>query len=178
MRLTGERIELREFEPKDVPAVVAWNSDPEVVRFMTWDLGDRVRAERFVQQVRASAAERPRNNYELAMVELETERVVGAAGLRVQNWEHRRADIGYVLRRDLWGRGYTTEAVNMLIAFGFDLGMHRIEATCHPQNRASSRVMERAGMCFEGKLRHYQFVRGEWWDALLYSIVAPDPANI
>jgi [ribosomal protein S5]-alanine N-acetyltransferase len=174
MKLAGTLIELREYEPADAEAMVAWTSDAEVVRFMTWETGDRPRAERFLQQTMATAAERPRSTYELAMIERSSGRVVGGAGLRVRNWEHRRADIGYVLRRDRWGRGYTTEAAGLLISLGFDLGMHRVEATCHPDNRGSSRVMEKAGMTYEGRMRHYQFVRGEWWDALLYAIMGDE----
>jgi [ribosomal protein S5]-alanine N-acetyltransferase len=172
MKLGGSLVELREYRSDDGEAMTAWTSDPEVVRFMTWETGDRARAERFLQQTMASAAERPRGSYELAMVERSTGQVVGGAGLRVRNWEHRRADLGYVLRRDRWGLGYTTEAAGLLIAFGFDLGMHRIEATCHPDNRGSSRVMEKVGMRYEGCLRGFHFVRGEWWDSLLYAIVA------
>jgi RimJ/RimL family protein N-acetyltransferase len=86
---------------------------------------------------------------------------------------NRRADIGYVLRRDRWGRGYITEVVKLLITFGFELGLERIEATCHPGNRASARVMEN-GLRFEGRMRHVNHVDGEWWDALLFAIVTDD----
>ena len=67
-----------------------------------------------------------------------------------------------------------SDAVSLLIALGFELGMHRIEATCHPDNRASARVMEKNGMRFEGRMRHVQCVHGQWWDALLYAVVVDD----
>ena len=75
-----------------------------------------------------------------------------------------------------------SDAVSLLIVLGFELGLHRIEATCHPDNRASARVMEKNRMRFEGRMRHVHCVRGEWWDALLYAIVAegealPDQVN-
>ena len=108
------------------------------------------------------------------MVERASGLIVGGAGLRVRDWRDRRADLGYVLRRDRWGRGYTTDAVRLLVALGFELGMHRIEATCHPDNRASARVMEKNGLRFEGHMRHVHLVRGQWWDSLLYAILAGD----
>ncbi len=48
---------------------------------------------------------------------------------------------------DLWGGGYTTEAVRALLQFGFaGMGLHRIWAACHPDNVGSRRVMEKCGM--------------------------------
>jgi RimJ/RimL family protein N-acetyltransferase len=172
--LQGRRIELREFTLEDVDAVVAWSGDPAVTRHLTWEGGGRGSALSFLRYLIGESTRQPRQAFELAMVELESGEVVGAAGMRVRNWQHRRADVGYVLRRDRWGRGYTTEAVGLLIELGFELGMHRIEATCHPDNRASARVMEKNGMRYEGRLRHLHHVRGEWRDSLLYAIVAGD----
>src|SRR5437879_3288550 len=103
--------------------MTGWTSDPEVVRFLTWDVGDHARAVQFIEQKIAQAAERPRAVYEMAMVERTTGLVVGSAGIRVRNWNHAQADLGYVLRRDRWGRGYMTEAVKLLIDMGLELGM-------------------------------------------------------
>lgn len=175
--LRGRRIELREFTLEDADAVVTWSSDPAVTRYLTWEEGDRDRALGFLRFLITESARQPRETFELAMVERESGLVVGAAGLRVRNWQHRRADVGYVLRRDRWGRGYTTEAVGLLLGLGWELGMQRIEATCHPDNRASARVMEKNGMRYEGLLRHLHHVRGEWRDSLLYAIVAGDSAD-
>jgi RimJ/RimL family protein N-acetyltransferase len=170
----GDVIELREVRFEDADAVLAWTSDPEVLRHVAWETGDRQRAETFVRAAIASAREQPRSVFELAIVELSTGQVVGACRLCVKAWLHRRADIGYILRRDRWGRGYASEAASLLLGLGWDLGMHRIEATCHPDNAASARVLEKAGMRLEGRLRDYTYVRGEWWDALLYAVLADD----
>jgi RimJ/RimL family protein N-acetyltransferase len=170
--LRGRLVELREFSIDDADAMLVWSGDPAVTHYLTWDPGDRDRALSFVRYLVTEAARQPRQSFELAMVERATGEVVGAAGMRVRDWQNRRADVGYVLRRDRWGRGYTTEAVGLLLAFGFELGMHRIEASCHPDNRGSSRVMEKNGMRYEGRLRDTHYVRGEWRDSLLYAIIA------
>jgi RimJ/RimL family protein N-acetyltransferase len=174
VKRTGRLVELREYTPDDAAAMTSWTSDPRVVRFLTWEVGDHAGALQFIKQKIAEAEEHPRVVYELAMVERATGLLVGSAGLRVRDWQHRRGELGYVLRRDRWGRGYTTEAVRLLIALGFELGLHRVEATCHPDNGASARVMEKTGMRFEGRMRQIQCVRGEWWDALMYAIVVGD----
>jgi [ribosomal protein S5]-alanine N-acetyltransferase len=71
------------------------------------------------------------------------------------------------------GHGYATEATCRLLAFGFDeLGLHKISATCDPENRASVAVLTKCGMHQEGVLRDHAYVRGEWRDRLLLSVIA------
>jgi len=65
-----------------------------------------------------------------------------------------------------------TETVKRVIDFGFsELGLHRIYATLAPENVASARVLEKAGMRREGHLRKHRYIKGEWRDSLLYAIL-------
>jgi len=64
------------------------------------------------------------------------------------------------------------EAVCVVIRFGFEgLGLNRIQARCKVVNVGSARVMEKAGMAFEGVLREYSFSKGEYLDLKMYSIL-------
>jgi RimJ/RimL family protein N-acetyltransferase len=54
------------------------------------------------------------------------------------------------------------------------VGLHRIFATCDSENRASARVLEKAGMQLEGRKRSHLFVKGRWRDSLLYAILEED----
>jgi RimJ/RimL family protein N-acetyltransferase len=93
--------------------------------------------------------------------------------LRVVSSEHRRGEIGYVLAREFWGHGYATEAARRLLTFGFDeLDLHKITATCDPENRASVAVLTKNGMYQEGVLRDHVYVRGQWRDRLLFGVIA------
>ena len=169
------QITLREFQDGDVDAVTAWVSDPAVTRFMTWDPGDRARAAAWLRQVEADATALPRTSWELAAVEVATGLVVGAGRLTVRDAQHRCGDIGYVLRRDRWGRGLGSEVARQLVERGFErVGLHRIEATCDVENVASARVLEKAGLRLEGRLRERYQIRGEWRDSLLYAALARD----
>lgn len=70
--------------------------------------------------------------------------------------------MGYTLHRHHWGRGYATEVAGLLLRVGFEqLGLERVAATCDPQNIASARVREKAGLCYKGRLR----------DSLRYAIL-------
>lgn len=74
------------------------------------------------------------------------------------------------------GRGYATEAALALLAHAFGtLGLHRIVATCQPQNTPSVRVMEKLGLRREAHFRKcMRAPGGGWWDEYLYALLEED----
>lgn len=109
------------------------------------------------------------------VVRADIDLVIGSIEVRMLSSLHRQGEFGYVFRRDHWGRGYATEAARAMLAFGFaGLGMERISATCDPDNLASARVLTKAGLRYEGRMRHHQNIRGRWRDSLLFAVVAGD----
>lgn len=86
-----------------------------------------------------------------------------------------KAEIGYWLARDAWGKGLMTEATQAVVAFAFDqLGLHRLYATTHIDNRASQRVLEAVGFLKEGVLRKHERVQGDWSDSVIYGLLSTD----
>jgi ribosomal-protein-alanine N-acetyltransferase len=170
-----ERLLLREFRAEDEAAIHAYASDPEVVRLMIWGPNTPEQTRAFLQTTLKSQDQWPRPFVELA-IELKPERrMIGSIGLRVKDEANRAADIGYVLARDHWGRGYMTEAGRAILdaAFG-QLKLHRVWATCDPRNRASYRVMEKLGMRREAHLIKDVLEKGEWRDSYLYAVLAEE----
>jgi ribosomal-protein-alanine N-acetyltransferase len=97
--------------------------------------------------------------------------LVGTCDLRISR-EHGRGELGYWLRRACWGRGLVPEAVRAVIRHGFEHeGLERIQARCAVENAASARVMEKAGMSYEGTLRRYERIGGELRDMKFYAIL-------
>ena len=81
----------------------------------------------------------------------------------------RGAHIGYWIDRSYAGRGYTTQAVNLLTEYGFSvLALHRIEINLRPENAASRRVAEKAGYVFEGERPRYLHIDGDWRDHISF----------
>jgi [ribosomal protein S5]-alanine N-acetyltransferase len=81
----------------------------------------------------------------------------------------RGAHIGYWIDRSYAGRGYTTQAVNLLTEYGFSvLALHRIEINLRPENAASRRVAEKAGYVFEGERTRYLHIDGDWRDHISF----------
>jgi RimJ/RimL family protein N-acetyltransferase len=85
-----------------------------------------------------------------------------------------------MLAREAWGHGYATETARALVRAAFDqLSASRVYATCDVANRASARVLEKAGLRREAMLERHVFAKGVWWTSFLYAIArvdwAPDP---
>lgn len=97
--------------------------------------------------------------------------LVGAIGVMIER-EHSRAEVGYWIGVPYWGRGYATEALRAVLAWGFEnAGLQRIFAHVFPRNAASARVLEKAGLKPEGTLRRH-FKKGDAYeDALVYAIL-------
>ena len=170
--LMTARLRLRDFELEDYQAVHAFATDLAVVRYVDWGANTPEETRAFLREARASADVSPRRRYALAVVQSDPERLIGSIELRMVSCEHRRGEIGYVLAREAWGLGYATEATRRLLAFAFDeLGLHKVSATCDPENRASMAVLTKNGMHQEGTLRDHVYARGQWRDRLLLSVI-------
>jgi [ribosomal protein S5]-alanine N-acetyltransferase len=171
--LASERIRLRPFEATDFAAVHAYASDPEVTRFSAWGPNDAAATRAFldlaIQRQVAQAA-----HYNFAIVLRDSGELIGGCGIEVDSHQHHRASFGYSSARQWWGRGLMTEAAQLVMAMAFDsLDVHRLEATCHPDNIGSIRVLEKTGLSFEGQLRDHMLMRGQWRDSLLYAAINP-----
>ncbi len=103
--------------------------------------------------------------------------VIGSVALSI-NKNHQRGELGYMVAKEHWNRGYCTEACQALVSYGFGaLGLHRIQAMHFPRNPASGRVRQKLGMTREGLLRQYVSNRGSREDVIIYSILRPEFKN-
>ena len=170
--LKTERLRLRAFRPEDWPDVHAYASDSEVVRFMHWGPNTVEQSRHHANRASATAAVSPRLTFPYAVERFADGRVIGSVELSLTSLDHRRAEMGYVLARDAWHQGYATEAARAVVDYGFGpLGLHRIAATCDPDNLGSARVLAKIGMTYEGRLRDYFLIRGEWRDRLTFAAI-------
>ncbi|SIR11836.1 GNAT family N-acetyltransferase [Pontibacter lucknowensis] len=105
-----------------------------------------------------------------------TATVLGRCGYHTWIMSHRRAEVGYVLFDDSYKqKGYMTEALGPVIAYGFEeMGLRRIEALAADYNTPSIKLLKRFGMQLEGVIREHYVVDGINEDSVLYSIIRPD----
>lgn len=155
VELATARLQLRKPTVQDAPAIFArYAGDVEVTRLLSWPRHESVRDSlAFVQwsdQVWSAQSVGPYLILDRAGV------VVGSTGLDIDTPE--LVTTGYVLARDSWGLGYATEAAVAMVQLAARLGFGRLYAVCHPENRASARVLHKAGFEFTGILhRHTVF---------------------
>ena len=172
--LETARLRLRSIRHEDAEAIFEYASDPLVTQHLPWRTHQTVQDTRDYITSTLERQEWP----DLAPWGIEHKiegKLIGSCGFHHWSLEHARAEIGYVLARRYWGQGYMTEAVGAIIAYGFEaMSLNRIEALCRPLNVASARVLEKAGMRFEGVLRQYMFANGTHHDYKIYAILRED----
>ena len=102
--------------------------------------------------------------------------VIGSIGLFDIDHESETCELGYSLGSRWWGHGYATEAAGAVVDFAIlRMFAHRVQASHHPDNIASKRVLEKIGMRFEGVMRGAQRnPDGTFSDLCLYARLSED----
>jgi ribosomal-protein-alanine N-acetyltransferase len=109
----------------------------------------------------------------------ESKLLIGTCGYCRWDKAHHRAEIGYDLWPDYWGKGIMPEAISALVCFGFNkMGINRIEATTHTENQRSQRVLEKLGFQREGILREYYYRDGTYNNQVQFSFLQSEWLNI
>ncbi|WP_051711515.1 GNAT family N-acetyltransferase [Streptomyces sp. NRRL S-350] len=187
VRLTGPRLAIREYHHTEgeVDALHALLGDPEITRFLPFEPLDRETCADQIELYLEEAMAEERDTYRLAVTELaaaedpQDATPVAQASLTLGGF--RSAHLGYVLGRDVRGRGYAGEIAGLLCDFAFHaLDLHRLAARVDVANTASVKVLTGLGFRPEGRVRHDRFKGGVWCDSYRYSLLAdewPGPAR-
>lgn len=160
------RLILRQFTSDDWADVYAYTSNSDVMTYIPEGCFTQAQAHAFVEYHSGEEARA------LALVLRAEQKLIGH--ISFHPWfAHETYEIGWVLHPDYQGQGYATEAAQALLEYGFKtLHLHRIIATCQPENPASYRIMEKLGMRCEAHFRQCIY-RGDglWWDEFFYAIL-------
>ena len=168
------RLRLRRVSADDAGAVFRLLSDERVVRHMLFPLFTPERAARFVARLQEPPAAGAPPQLVLALADRASGEVVGLCGLVLQP-AREEGELWYLLDPAAWGRGLVTEAARALVDHAFArLALHRVWASCLPENAASWRVLEKLGFRREGFLRQNLRIHGEWRDSFLYAVLASE----
>ena len=146
-----------------------WTGDAEVARYVSWEPhASEADSRAYLESVVAGYGQP--NYYNWGIVFEET--LIGSVGVARMSEADLNCEVGYCLGRRWWGRGIATEALRALVDFLFaQVNFHRIAAVHDPDNPASGRVMQKAGMAREGVLRQQRFLKGRFVDTVVYSIL-------
>ena len=169
-----ERVTLREFVSPDFEDLHDIVSKPVVCLYMDWGPNEASDTRAFLAQALRESRENPRQRYSLAVVRKQDLALIGSCELWQENQQHARGGVGFVFDPAVWGQGFATETAGLLLRLGFErLGLHRIEATCRPDNIASRKALENAGFRVEGRLRNHVLIKRARQDSLLLGALSP-----
>lgn len=146
-----ERLVLRIPSVADAEAIFnSYAHDAKVTRYLTWRPHTRIQETKdLLANYVAAWAKNERFPY--VIIIKATGEVAGMIGIRII---HFKADIGYVLSAQFWGKGFATEALRSLVEWALSQdSIYRVWALCDVDNLTSARVLEKAGMQREGLLR-------------------------
>jgi RimJ/RimL family protein N-acetyltransferase len=169
--LETERLVLRPFAPADFDRLYAMQSREDVARYLYWDARSRAEVrEALEKKIRGTAIRSETDILALAAVLKGSDELVGDFVLWLHGLE--QGEIGFMVHPDYHGRGYATEAGNVLLRLAFEgIGLHRVIGCAEARNTASARVLEKLGMRREAHLVENEWVKGEWQSELVYAML-------
>ena len=170
--LEGARLYLRPVRASDANEAYAdWLNDEEINQYLE---------SRFVKHTPESIGayiEKILQNKDIfffAMVRKDNNRHIGNIKLGPIDWRHKLGDIGIIIGdKDSWGKGYATEAIDILSEFSFsELGLHKLTAGAYMNNVGSVKAFQRAGFSEEGIRKSHYLFNGEYVDSVLLAKIS------
>ncbi len=179
--LRGEKIYLREIRPSDVSETsnyYRWMNDPDVTRYFEYTGFFPTSVEKLLERVTSSIGN-PDIVPLAIMLPTDREEAVHIGTVRIGpiNWLHRFSEIMITVDRSHWGKGYGTEAVKLMRDYAFNkLNLHKLTAHAYAANKASIKVLEKAGFTIGGTHTNQFLLNGEYVDVLLWGLINPNHA--
>lgn len=171
--LTTARLSLRQFTPQDVEHVYQGLSHPSVIRYYGVNFQTLADTENQMEWFRN--LESSGTGIWWAIFSIDGATFVGAAGFNNLSREHHKAELGFWMLPEHWGKGYMTEALEAVIAHGLDkLQLHRIEAFVEEGNENSSRTLLKQKFEHEGTLRDYEIKNGHFISVHVFAKISAD----
>ncbi len=168
--IMGEKLFLRALEKSDInDNYLMWINDPEVTKYMvtgSFPSNMEMLEEYYINMTKST------NHVILAIVDIETVKHVGNITLNNINWITRKAILGLMIgEKQFWGKGYGSEATNLVVRYAFDqLNLRRLWLGCYANHKSAIRVYEKAGFIIEGELKDEYYSDGKFHNMLIMGI--------
>ena len=176
--LETDRLKLRSISLSDAELLFkGWANDTETMWFLPPYYNNKVdTVYKWIDECIDGFRRVKRDSWEMfALVIKSSNEVIGIIELDKIDYVTRSAEAGYHLCKKWWGNGYAAEALRELLRFSFnELNLNRIHAAYDPRNPNSGRVMQKAGMLYEGTLRQCEMRNGVLVDRIYYAMLRED----
>ena len=145
-----------------------WATDKDVTKFLSWEPHKNVEETKQVITMWTQEL-----NYNWCIFDKSINEAVGSISVVKRADRDFYCEVGYCSSKKVWNKGYMTEALKAVINFLFDEGYNKIELRHAVDNPASGRVMQKAGMTYQGVSPCSSFLRGVFHDCKMYYILNP-----
>lgn len=174
--LRTARLLLRPLTADDLADLLAFESDPQVARYIVWDARDEAAMRRaLAEKAGETRLSEPGDELSLGVVVPPDPTVIGEVGIGWEPGPRRVGELGYLFHPGRQGHGYAREAAREVLRVAFEeAGLHRVVARCDTRNEPSWRLMERLGMRREAHFVRSELIGGEWADEYLYAMLATE----
>lgn len=169
--LESERLLLRQITPEDVNEIYALRSNPETMKYIPRPLVITIdQAMEHIKMIQDKIEANEGINWAITLKN--DSKMIGIIGHYRIRWEHFRSEIGYMLLPEYHGKGIITEAIQLMVNYGYnDMKMHSLEAIIDPKNIASARVLEKNNFIKEAHLIENEYYDGKFLDTVIYSLL-------
>lgn len=171
-RLCGTKCYLSPHDETDAQRIQTWDNDLEVLLGASMNGISTPASSLYLTPSQPSKL----LEHMLMIVDLETDTPIGWCGLFLQIPTNRRASLGIIIgEKAYWGRGYGTEAVNLMLDYGFSiLNLNSVELGVYSFNQRAVRCYEKAGFKRIGIHRQARIVAGKTYDTVSMDILASE----
>lgn len=168
-----KRLILEDLNEQDLVNIHRIAHEPRVMKYLLIWLENDDQIAEFLQNGIDEANRPDRHVYILAARMPDTRIFAGVTFLEIDQELKTTAELGCVLLPEYWGNNYASEILSEYLKLGFEkLNLHRIYGKCDELNHASSAVLERGGLRYEGTLREHVWLRDHWRSSRYYGILA------
>ena len=166
-----DRLILKEIEVENATSILNIFSNEEIMKYYgRFPMKSIKEAENLITTFNENF--KNNNGIRWGILLKEENRIIGTCGYHNWNKRHSRAEIGYELSMDLWGKGYIKEVLKAIIDYGYEvMNLNRIEAVVYPENKASIKSLINQGFKKEGLLEEYAFFRDVYQDLIMFSLL-------
>lgn len=176
IKLQTKRLIILPISLSDVENIHELHSLPETDQFNTLGIPENLEQTKDIVEEWIQKNQNGFNQNFVFKIELaESKEFIGLIALNLGKPKFKIGEVWYKLHADFWNKGYATEALEGILQFGFnELQLHRIEAGCAVENKASIRVLEKVGMTKEGRKRKVLPLKDGWSDNFEFAILSTD----
>ncbi|MEO5778037.1 MAG: GNAT family N-acetyltransferase [Flavobacterium sp.] len=166
-----ERLLLRRIDNNDAAEVLALRGNPETMKYIPRPLTKTTEdALGHIAMIEDKIVTNTGINWGITIKG--SPRIIGIIGHYKISPENHRAEIGYMSFPEHNGKGYMSEAIKAVLAYGFEqMNLHSIEAIIDPDNIASERVLQKNGFVKEAHILENELWEGKYLDTVIYSLL-------